>query len=109
MERKGMAETVRFLIKKKGISVRQFCRDVEIGPTSFYHWDTQLPSVKTAIRVADYFDVSLDFLTGREQGVYEEVFYNLSTVLDEESRLFYKGKEIDAEQKKMIAKELFGS
>ena len=44
------------LAKELGIGIRAY---------QYYEWDQREPRLSVLIRMADYFDVSLDYLTGR--------------------------------------------
>lgn len=39
-------------------------RDTSLTPNSVYRWDASFPSVDKVMKVADYFGVSVDYLTG---------------------------------------------
>lgn len=59
-------DTVKFLAKKQGKSLQQVAADLDLGVNAFYKWRTSTPSAEKLKRVADYFDVSVDYLLGRE-------------------------------------------
>ena len=63
--------TIRELCKKRGISLSQVERDCGFASGSISHWDTKVPSVERVGRVADYFDVSVDYLMGRQISLEE--------------------------------------
>nr|DAP37848.1 MAG TPA: repressor protein [Caudoviricetes sp.] len=58
-------ERVQELSKKQGISVRELGDKLGIGPTTLYKWKTQIPKSDILVKVANYFDVSTDYLLGR--------------------------------------------
>lgn len=49
-------------------SVKSFCQATEITQGFFCNWASGrgLPSVLTLMKVADYLDISIDYLTGRK-------------------------------------------
>lgn len=58
-------ERIQELSKERGLSVRELGRKLEIGETTIYKWKTQIPKLDVLEKVADYFDVSVDYLVGR--------------------------------------------
>lgn len=61
-----MLSEIKELCKKRGISVNELESEIGLGINTIYKWDKASPSADKLQRVADYFGVSLDFLTGRE-------------------------------------------
>lgn len=61
-----MIAEIKELCKKRGISVNELEAEIGLGINTIYKWDKASPSADKLQRVADYFGVSLDFLTGRE-------------------------------------------
>ncbi|QLL77605.1 helix-turn-helix domain-containing protein [Ligilactobacillus saerimneri] len=59
-------ERIQELAKNQGMSVRELGRKLDIGDTTIYKWRTQTPKIDVLEKVADYFGVTLDYLTGRE-------------------------------------------
>ena len=57
---------IRELCKKRGVSLSQVERDCGFASGSISHWDTKMPSVERVGRVADYFNISVDYLMGRQ-------------------------------------------
>lgn len=62
---KGVYEKVIMLCEEKGISQRQLQRDLDIAIGTITKWKTSIPKLDTLQKVADYFNVSTDYLTGR--------------------------------------------
>lgn len=62
------AQRLRGLIDDKGISYRQIASEAGVEPSSICRLVNNLsePKFITAIRLADYFGVSLDYLAGRD-------------------------------------------
>jgi len=56
------------IIKNKHISEYRICKDTKISRANFYMWkkSIHLPQPESLIRLADYFDCSIDYLIGRE-------------------------------------------
>ena len=53
------------LCKEKGISQRQLQRDLNLSISTVSKWKTSAPRPETLEAVADYFNVTTDYLTGR--------------------------------------------
>ena len=58
---------LKLLRAKKGITQKQLAEVLNIQPNSVQRleYGTARPSLDTVIAIADYFDVSLDYLVGR--------------------------------------------
>ena len=54
------------LLEDKGVSKNKLLKDIELGSSSFRNWETQgkTPSSEAVSKIADYFNVSTDFLLG---------------------------------------------
>lgn len=58
-------ERVRELAKKQGLSLNQLEEKLEFGKNSLYGLKKNQPSSKIIQKIADYFNVSTDYLLGR--------------------------------------------
>lgn len=65
MEKTPVLERVKQLAKKQGISIVELEEKLGFGRNSLYAWKNKMPSNDKLIKVADYFNVSLDYLVGR--------------------------------------------
>lgn len=61
------SERLEKLRNKRGISQVNLAKELGIGIRAYqyYEWDQREPRMSVLVRMADYFDVSLDYLTGR--------------------------------------------
>lgn len=66
MEKTPVLERVKQLAKKQGISIVELEEKLGFGRNSLYAWKNKMPSNDKLIKVADYFNVSLDYLVGRD-------------------------------------------
>ena len=59
-------EQIEILLKSKNISKKKFLSDLGLAVRSFSNWRDRgtIPSGKTLQRIADYFDVPVDYLLG---------------------------------------------
>lgn len=55
------------LLNAKGMTRADLLRELKLGKNSFLNWQTRgtLPHGTTLVKLADYFDVSIDWLVGR--------------------------------------------
>lgn len=68
-------EIIKDLAKEKGISIRQL--EINFGYSNGYigSWKRQTPNSNELSRIADYFDVSVDYLLGRTE---KKRYYDLT-------------------------------
>lgn len=62
-----IVENLKILCKQKGISIIELERDVSLPKGTIKRWDENRPSVDRVVAVADYLNVSVDYLLGREE------------------------------------------
>ncbi len=56
------------LCNQRGISPSSVCREVGITPATFSRWTNEsVPREATLMRIAEYFDVSTEYLLGKEE------------------------------------------
>ncbi len=60
-------ERLKKLCDEQGISVNTLEERIEIGRNSLYSWKNNIPKGTNLIKVADYFNVSTDYLLGRTE------------------------------------------
>lgn len=60
-------DRVKRLCDKQGISLSQLEENLEIGNGSAYKWKKHDPTLKMLKKLAEYFNVSVDYLLGSEQ------------------------------------------
>lgn len=58
-------ERVKKLAGKNKMTIAELERKLEMGSNTLYKWKKQKPSIDKVKKVADYFNVSVDFLLGR--------------------------------------------
>lgn len=60
-------ERLRFCRKAKNVSQKQLAIDTGLSLRAFQYYESgkQVPSMNVLIKLADYFDVSVDYLVGR--------------------------------------------
>lgn len=64
-----IVERIKNLCNTENITIKELERIIQISNGSIRHWNEKTPSVERVLLVADYFNVSLDWLvTGKESG-----------------------------------------
>ncbi|MGB3366423.1 MAG: helix-turn-helix domain-containing protein [Acidaminobacteraceae bacterium] len=78
----SFGENVKKLRKAKGISQKVLARDLEIsqGTIANYEKDNRFPKEKILLKLADYFEVSVDHLIGRDLSHENEDEDDLKTI-----------------------------
>ncbi|ABS23199.1 helix-turn-helix domain-containing protein [Bacillus cytotoxicus] len=66
-------DIVKKLAEEQKISISELERTLGMGKNSLYRWKKQTPSSDTLQKVADYFNVSTDYLLGRTKKKYWEL------------------------------------
>ncbi|PEO48111.1 helix-turn-helix domain-containing protein [Bacillus pseudomycoides] len=69
----NIVDRIKHLCQSRGISVSRLEEELEFGKNSLYRWKTLNPSSDKIQKVADYFDVSTDYLLGRTEKKYWEL------------------------------------
>lgn len=60
-------ERIKLLASKKDKNMKQVATELGFSENLFYRWKTTDPKAVDLEKVADYFDVSVDYLLGREE------------------------------------------
>lgn len=126
-------DRVKQLSSDRGVSLKKVATDLGFGENTIYKWKTQSPKGEYLDKVADYFDVSVDYLLGRtptpqftkrDERDVQKILTDMTEGLSNDSSLAYMkngGEEIDEEdaellrasienvirQSKLIAKQKF--
>lgn len=63
----NIVERIKNLCDNKNTSIKALEREIEISNGSIRHWNEKSPAVERVLRVANYFNVSVEWLlTGKE-------------------------------------------
>lgn len=67
MQNEQIANRIKRLCKEKDIAANTLIRECNLSKSLIYDLEKRntSPSVRTLTKIADYFDCSLDYLTGR--------------------------------------------
>ena len=92
---------------KKKISVAELERTLGFGNGSISKWNKQSPSVDKLNKVADYFDVSVDYLLGRTNTRSKKD--NSKVALDDNDIIMtWRGQPLSDEDREMIKRIMNG-
>ncbi|HFK1716360.1 helix-turn-helix domain-containing protein [Bacillus cereus] len=71
---KTFGNIIRDLRKEKGITQKELAQSLKLSESTIgmYERNERQPDYNTLIRIADYFNVSTDFLLGRDFNVKED-------------------------------------
>ena len=63
------AEQLKTLRKKNSLTQKELAEKVGVKQNSYANWENgnREPNIEMLVRIADYFDVSLDYLLGRKR------------------------------------------
>ena len=64
-------QRIQSLANQKGISIAELERRLNLSNGLIARWKKSAPSSKGLVAIADYFDVSVDYLLGRDKEEYE--------------------------------------
>lgn len=98
-----LTERIKRLADAKKTNFAEIERKTGISNGQIRRWDTSSPKVENVQKVADYFDVSVDYLLGREIKDSPE---DLEKVLD--NVISYDGKPMTKHDKELIRAFLQG-
>lgn len=90
-------EIIKVLAKQKKISIRQL--EMRFGYSNGYlaKWANNTPNSDELIKLADYFNVSVDYLLGREEAKPKQIDINDDTVI-----MTFSGKELSEEDRALV-------
>lgn len=98
-------ERIKFLADKQGKNLKTVATDLGFSENALYKWKNQSPTTENLSKVADYFDVSLDYLVGRDQVTpYTET--DLAQMVD--NAMSFDGQPINDHDKEVIMAFLKG-
>ena len=66
----SIVDKVRELCGAKKISIAELERSLSLGGGTVSRWNTRIPGIDKVQKVADYFQVSTDYLLGRTETPY---------------------------------------
>lgn len=97
-------DRLKSLCDKQGISINDLEEKLDIGKNSLYSWKKGIPKGTNLIKVADYFNVSTDYLLGRSDQKILDQDSELDTKLERmmDNAMSYDGKPISDDDRPII-------
>ncbi|CAI3315964.1 helix-turn-helix transcriptional regulator [Enterococcus cecorum] len=96
-----LLDRVKMLAKNRGITIAELERKLDFSQGSISRWIKQSPSSERVQKVADYFDVSVDYLLGRSENMNNtDMDTKLERMMD--NAMSYDGKPISDEDRPII-------
>lgn len=97
-----LAQRIKQLANNHGITIAELERKTGISNGQISKWNVRSPKTENLEKVAKYFDVSLDYLTGNSES-------KQTADLDDDDVIFtYQGKPLSAEDKALIKRLMNG-
>ncbi|HFI0021291.1 TPA: helix-turn-helix domain-containing protein [Streptococcus suis] len=81
-------ERIKLLAKKQGLSLNQLEEKLGLGRNTLYGLKNKKPNAERIAEIADYFNVSTDYLLGRTDN---------PRIADDQS-YYFEGQEVDVEE-----------
>lgn len=69
----ALVDRIKQLAQEKTLTLAELERRLDFPNSSIRKWDNQNPGVNKIQKVADYFDVSVDYLLGRTENKYADL------------------------------------
>lgn len=82
-------EKIKELAKKQGITLVQLEEKLGYSRNTLYKLKNQKPNAERIAEIADYFNVSTDYLLGRTEN---------PRIADDKEKFYFEGKEVDVER-----------
>ncbi|CAI3423922.1 helix-turn-helix domain-containing protein [Enterococcus cecorum] len=95
-------ERIDELAKKQKISVFDLSLKLGMSRNAIYQWKKSVPNVEAVQKVADYFNVSVDYLLDRteQKAIESDMDTKLERMMD--NAMSYDGKPISDEDRPII-------
>lgn len=100
-----LVERIKELSKKRNKNIKQVAIEVGLGENAIYKWDRNSPNTENLKKVAEYFNVSIDYLLGFE-GAAEKQETEFRKAL--ENVMSFDGEEMTEADKEAIIAFMMG-
>ncbi|GAJ25304.1 transcriptional regulator [Liquorilactobacillus sucicola DSM 21376 = JCM 15457] len=97
-------DRIKKLAKDHNMSVYELEAELGFGRNTIYQWNKRTPSAERIRKVADYFEVSIDYIMGRSRNNDSHPEIDLANTKD--VILTFEGKTIPTEDIELIKKLL---
>lgn len=98
-------DKIKELASEHGFSIRSLEEKLGFGNGTIRRWQTQTPGIDKIQKVADYFNVSIDYLLGRNQtpkNATEKESKELKNIINNEAGLTYSEESVTPEDRAAI-------
>ena len=110
-----IVEKIRALARQRDLSLPQLEQELGLGNGTISRWRSSSPNTEKLQKIADYFNVSMDYLLGREQYLTQkdekDIAKDLDSIMEkltsgENGPASYNGEEISPEAAELFKDEL---
>jgi transcriptional regulator with XRE-family HTH domain len=106
----NVLERIQKLSKENGISVGFLEENLGIGRGTIYKWNKSAPNTENLVKVADYFNVSIDYLLGRDHSSNEKdiakIMDKMKKQLMNETDLLFDGEAMNPATIELLLQEI---
>ena len=101
MKTMSMLERVKELAKKQDMTVLDLAEKLGLSRNTFYSWDKSSPKASTVGKVADYFNVSVDYIMCRTDNP-NEIMENVDLEKSLDNAMSFNGKPLSEHDRKVV-------
>lgn len=103
-----IGQRLHYLRKQKKLTQKKVSQDLGIARSTYsgYENDTRYPDYDTLIKIADYFNVSVDYLLGRAEATKDSKNINKHETIDQIVDTLADANELNNEDYKYIAEQV---
>lgn len=110
-----LVEKIRTLARQRDLSLPQLEQELGLGNGTISRWRSSSPNTEKLQKIADYFNVSMDYLLGREQYLThkdeKDIARDLDNIMEkltsgENGPASYNGEELSPEAAELFKDEL---
>lgn len=96
-------ERIQMLAQKRDKTLKEISLELGFSKNYLYTLRTQAPSADKLNKLADYFNVTTDYLLGREESTKKQLDLDDDTVI-----MTYRGKPLSDEDRELILRLMRG-
>ncbi|MFT4146407.1 MAG: helix-turn-helix transcriptional regulator [Mobilitalea sp.] len=105
----NLRDRIRVLANEKGMSLPDLESTLGFGNSTIVKWDKAIPSASKLEIVADFFNVSIDYLMGRVDGRTETINSDSKSTFNDMIQIYTRGKNnLSPEEKIRLAQIILG-
>lgn len=97
-------DRIKNLANSKGKNIVDIEADLGLSKNYLYKWKKSAPNSTKLIEVADYFNVSTDYLLGRKSNQID--LTSIGQKYEDKKNFFYEGKKISKQDLELIRRIL---